>query len=135
MLQQISYLVNAQKATWLAENLFLNSLYNGRADAFRHAYWNALNVILLGDSLASSLAAAHEDKPSSYANDFKEKQMDLFNNQVGRTKSNWFSNGYSSLSESILDAITNGELRFLSNLLGGGDSGRATNSSSLIPTS
>lgn len=93
-----------------------------------------MNVILLGDSLAASLATAHEDKPSSYTNDFKEKQMDLFNNQVGRTKNNWLSDGYSSLAESILDAIANGELRFLSNLLGGGSSGRATNSSSLIPT-
>ena len=132
--EQISYLFNAQKATWAAEDLFPNSLRNGKGDAFRHAYWNALNVILLGDTLATSLATAHEDKPSSYSFDFKEKQMDLFNNAVGRSKSNWLSDGYNSLTESILFAITNGELRYLSNILGGASSGRATSSSNLTPT-
>ncbi len=123
-----------QNNTVEAKDLFPNSLYNGKGDAFRHAYWNALNVILLGDTLTASLTTAHENKPSSYSNDYKEKQMDLFNNEVGRTKSNWLSDGYNSLIESILHSISNGELRYLSNLLGGGSSGRATSSSQLIPT-
>lgn len=125
---------NGQKATWEAEELFPNSLYNGSGDAFRHAYFNGLNAILLGISLAESLATAHEDEPFTYPNHFKERQMDLFNNEVGRTKIDWFYDGYGSLTESILDAMSNGELRYLSNLLGGGSSGRATNLSQLTPT-
>ncbi len=134
--EQTAYLFNAQKATWKAEALYPNSFYNGKGDAFRHAYFNALNSILLGVTLAEDLATAHEDKPAppNYTNYFKEVQMDLFNNQVGRTKKDWLSDGYQSLAESILDAMVNGELRYLSNLQGGGVSGRATNQSQLIPT-
>ncbi len=64
--QQLSYLANAQFATWKSEDLFPNSLYNGKGDAFRHALWNALNAIDLGYSLAESLTTAHEQKPASY---------------------------------------------------------------------
>ncbi|WP_051947474.1 DUF6973 domain-containing protein [Muricauda sp. MAR_2010_75] len=132
--EQMAYLFNAQKATWKAQDLYPNSLYNGKGDAFRHAYFNALNAILLGPSLAEDLATAHEDKPFDYSNHYKEKQMDLFNNQVGRTKKDWLADGYQSLPASILDAMAKGELRYLSNLQGGGASGPATNQSKLIPT-
>ncbi|MBU2923104.1 hypothetical protein KO504_17290 [Winogradskyella psychrotolerans] len=131
---QLGYLANAQKATWKSEELFPNSLRNGKGDAFRHAYWNALNVILLGDNLAESLATAHEDQPPTYTYSYKETQMDLFNNEVGRSKHSWFSDGFSSLTNSILNSITNGELRYLSHLQGGGSSGLATYQSQLIPT-
>jgi hypothetical protein len=131
---QLGYLANAQKATWKSEELFPNSLTNGKGDAFRHAYWNALNVILLGDNLAESLATAHEDQPPTYTYSYKETQMDLFNNEVGRGKHSWFSDGFSSLTNSILNSITNGELRYLSHLQGGASSGLATFQSQLIPT-
>lgn len=128
---QLGYLANAQKATWKSEELFPNSLYNGKGDAFRHAYWNALNVILLGHNLAESLTTAHEDQPPSYSYSFKETQMDLFNNDVGRNRSSWFWDGYPSLEESILDAINTGQLRYLNNLAA---NGQATSNSQLIPT-
>lgn len=131
---QLGYLANAQKATWKSEELFPNSLRNGKGDAFRHAYWNALNVILLGDNLAESLATAHEDQPPTYTYSHKETQMDLFNNEVGRSKHSWFSNGFSSLTNSIINSITNGELRYLSHLQGRTSSGLATYQSQLIPT-
>ncbi|NJB38207.1 DUF6973 domain-containing protein, partial [Croceivirga sp. JEA036] len=134
--KQKGYLVNGQKATWAAEDLYPNSFYNGKGDAFRHAYFNALNAILLGVTLAKDLATAHEDKPapSNYPNYSKEVQMDLFNNEVGRNKRTWFTDGFNSLVESISAAMVNGELRYLSHLLGGGSSGPATNQSQLIPT-
>ena len=132
--KQVGYLLNAQKATWEAEELYPNSQYNGKGDAFRHAHFNGLNAILLGPALAEDLATAHEDIPFDYSDQFKEKQMDLFNNAVGRAKKNWFADGYQSLAASILDAMSNGELRYLSHLQGGGTSGRATNLSQLIPT-
>lgn len=97
---QLGYLANAQKATWKSEELFLNSQRNGKGDAFRHAYWNALNVILLGDNLAESLASAHEDQPADYPYSYKETQMDLFNNEVGRSKHSWIFDGFASLPDS-----------------------------------
>ena len=80
--KQLSYLANAQFATWKAEEFFPDwkDQYNGKGDAFRHAYWNAANVNDLGYPLTESLTTAHEDKPPSYAYSHKEKQMDLFNN-------------------------------------------------------
>jgi len=132
--KQLAYLFNAQKASWKADELFISSIYNGKGDAFRHAYFNALNTILLGSSLAESLSTAHEDKPPLYQYNYKENQMDLFNNEIGRARSNWLSDGYSSQVESIIDAIETGELRYLSHLEGGGNSGRATALSQLIPT-
>ncbi|QGY45265.1 hypothetical protein GM418_16775 [Maribellus comscasis] len=130
-IDQLSYLANAQFATWEAENLFPNSLYNGKGDAFRHAYWNALNRIDLGYELAESLTTAHENKPSTYHFSYKEKEMDLFNNEVGREKYKYFRGHYSSLESCILDALNNGELRYLSNLA---PDGKATNRSQLTPT-
>jgi hypothetical protein len=133
-ISQLGYLANAQKATWKSIELFPNSQRNGKRDAFRHAYWNALNVILLGDNLAESLASAHEDQPADYTYSYKETQMDLFNNEVGRSKHSWFFDGFSSLPDSILYSITNEELRYLSHLQGGASSGLATDQSQLIPT-
>jgi hypothetical protein len=83
-IQQLSYLANAQFATWAAESKFPNELWNGKGDALRHAYWNAFNVVDLGFDLAESLTSAHENKDSSYDYSFKESMMDLFNNAVGR---------------------------------------------------
>lgn len=59
--------------------------------------------------------------------------MDLFNNKVGRDRYNWLWNGYDSLTKSISEAITNGDLRYLTNL-SGGSSGKATANSILTPT-
>ena len=128
---QLSYLANAQFATWKSEELFPNSLYNGKGDAFRHAYWNAANVNDLGLILTESLTTAHEDKPSSYLYDSKEKNMDLYNNKIGRGRWNFPLDGFSSLQESILNAINNGDLRYLNNL---DINGQATSTSILIPT-
>ncbi|MFT5761221.1 MAG: hypothetical protein ACI8WA_000331 [Polaribacter sp.] len=129
--KQMGYLFNGQKATWRAENLYPNSLHNGKGDAFRHAYFNGLNAFLLGEPLAKSLATAHENKPLRYFHESKEKEMDLFNNQVGRDRVNFFQDGFNSLEESILEAMSYGLLRYLSNLEGGKSSGRATNLSEL----
>ncbi len=132
--KQKGYLYNAQLATWEAESLYPNSLYNGRGDAFRHAFFNGLNGNLLGDVLAERLSTAHEDRPASYPNSFKEVEMDLFNNKIGLSRKNFFSDGFLGLSESIIDALESGDLRYLSNLQNGMLSGRATNQSLLIPT-
>jgi len=134
-IKQMSYLFNAQKATWRAENLYPNSLRNGIGDAFRHAYFNGLNANVLGVTLTESLATAHENKPLEYLYETKEIDMDLYNNQIGRNRHNWFQEGFNSLEESIIEAIGYGQLRYLSNLEGGGSSGKATNLSQLTISS
>tara|TARA_R110002167_G_scaffold230458_3_gene435677 strand:- start:692 stop:982 length:291 start_codon:yes stop_codon:yes gene_type:complete len=92
---------------------------------------SGLNVILLGYSLAESLTTAHEDKLPTYTYSYKEKQMDLFNNEVGRNRYNFLSDGFSSLEQSILESLNTGQLRYLNNL---DFNSQATNNSQLIPT-
>ncbi|MDI6757977.1 MAG: hypothetical protein QME32_08175, partial [Endomicrobiia bacterium] len=54
--------------------------HNDIADAFRHAYWNALMVRDIGDELVMEIANNHE------LNDNKPDQniMDYINNKIGR---------------------------------------------------
>lgn len=56
-------------------------LHNGRGDAFRHAYWNALMTRHLTSFFAELFATAHEDSPGQPA---AERAMDLHNNAEGR---------------------------------------------------
>jgi hypothetical protein len=79
--QQLKYLWNAYNAKTLAKKLFPNSLFNGKGDAFRHAYFSALNSESLGVELAKRLGDAHENIP---APNLLEREMDLRNNQIGR---------------------------------------------------
>ncbi|UYN90165.1 MAG: hypothetical protein KIT08_02745 [Anaerolineales bacterium] len=56
-------------------------LENSPADAFRHAYWNALMTREFGEEFARDFATAHETHPDSVR---EAAFMDLHNNQVGR---------------------------------------------------
>ncbi|MFC3493543.1 DUF6973 domain-containing protein [Glycomyces rhizosphaerae] len=58
-----------------------DSMHNGKADAFRHCYWNALMVDRIDYEQAEAVATAHEEKPGQ---PFEEKLMDLENNHFGR---------------------------------------------------
>ena len=73
-----------------------NELYSKTSDgsianAFLHAYWNVLMVKKMNVSLAKKFATAHEDYNN---NPTIHKDMDLFNNNVGRD----FAEGISNLS-------------------------------------
>lgn len=73
---------DANKALTTAQSKFPSSeLHNGRGDAFRHCYWNALMAKHEGDALAKEFADAHEENTDQPAD---EKKMDLHNNSVGR---------------------------------------------------
>lgn len=62
------------------------------SDAFRHAYWNALMSLQIGDFYAEMFANAHEQKSDYYMNytmkcgysGWTHTKMDLYNNQMGR---------------------------------------------------
>jgi len=72
-----------QDATHVAEGKFEGkALTDGHADAFRHAYWNALMTQQYGEEWAREFATAHERNPSS---NHVPVGMDLHNNEVGRS--------------------------------------------------
>lgn len=117
---QLKYLWNASRALTASQMGFQAPYHNGKADAFRHAYFNALNSRALDIELATALANAHENSPN---NPPLEREMDLRNNQVGRNvylfvlslnlTSHFFDAG---LQIKINEMMQNGELWYLSPL-------------------
>ncbi|WP_112135570.1 DUF6973 domain-containing protein [Glycomyces dulcitolivorans] len=66
----------------VADGVFAgDSLHNGKADAFRHCFWNALMVHYIGLDQAKIVANRHEANPDLPQD---EVNMDLHNNMVGR---------------------------------------------------
>lgn len=59
----------------------MTGITNGKADAFRHAYWNALGTAEFGSYIMKLFADAHEHGQSGL-----DVDMDLYNNHIGRTK-------------------------------------------------
>lgn len=128
--EQIKYLWSAKDAWDKTDELYFTPCekYNGKGDAFRHAYWNALSTQRLGVALTNQLTTRHENRPSLYPYNRKENEMDLFNNQIGR---NIGSQSLNSIIQDIQTALNNGELRYISNQA---SNCRATYSSQIIPT-
>lgn len=97
----------AQAAWDEAEKLYPGNIGGGRnqeGDAFRHAYWNATMARTLGPELAKTFADANEiSRPGPIG----ERQMDLYNNRVGRS----LADEKGSASEAVKKAIANGRLR------------------------
>jgi len=77
---QLRYLSNAYRAENLARAFYPGDQVNNCADAFRHAFFNVLNVASLGYSLTKLLGDAHEELSQIQI----QKEMDLYNNSVGR---------------------------------------------------
>lgn len=90
----------------------LNGIQDGKADAFRHAFWNALGTAEFGKYIMKLFADAHE-----WNKDGLDVEMDLFNNQIGRNIGEGFT--FSSSNEIIefvvLEALYNGELVYIYN--------------------
>lgn len=70
----------ATKALAEAQSRYPDTIHNGPGDAFRHCYWNALMTREQGAELAEQFATAHE----SGGGPVLEREMDLYNNRVGR---------------------------------------------------
>lgn len=92
---------------------------DGTADAFRHAFWNALNTIVVGIEKAEEFATLHElgetnpaKDPNSPDYDPRAIQMDLHNNYVGREVGKTFGNvlKIEDVKNAILDKLKNGDL-------------------------
>lgn len=79
---RLKYLANAYTAVTYVENNFNDGFWNGKADAFRHTYFTALNSYDLGYDLAKRLSDAHEQTDGAPQHPM-EKTMDLHNNAIG----------------------------------------------------
>lgn len=106
--------------------------FNGRSDAFRHAYFLALNTLDVGSEIAKLFGDAHESNvPAAY---ILEKNMDLHNNQVGID----IAIGYwdrATIGNEVWDAYQGGELWYLSPLdFTVDDHGIIPGQTKLIPT-
>lgn len=133
--RKLWYIVSAKKAFDKANELFPNSTYNGKGDAFRHALWNGFCALTLGANLGEQLTTAHENKPSTYTFNYKETEMDLYNNVKGRQIA--IISNLTNITDNILQDLNNGYLRSLNNLNQSTDpqfNNRATYNSILIPT-
>lgn len=91
-----------------------SSGHNDEKDAVRHAYWIA-DVTARADSLwAKRWGDAHEDRPDNPA---LEREMDLFNNAVGRSIGVMFPDHQhqgASRAAAVLGARDSGALRRIS---------------------
>ena len=81
IIQRVLYLKNALLASKLVESNFKYTTFNGKGDAFRHAFFIAINAKDLGADLAKRLADAHELKFDP--NQILSSEMDRRNNLVG----------------------------------------------------
>ena len=86
---------NAASNILFGDNITVDNYRNGgmdgtRANAFKHAYWNALMTRHLGSDIAKDIADAHE---IPFANDstlyvgipnYEHSEMDYHNNRMGR---------------------------------------------------
>lgn len=86
--------------------------WNDKKDAYRHAYFNAINTKSVGRSAAKLFSDAHEtETPQRW---LKEKEMDLFNNAIGHSLGENNSNlSNFQLRDIVWNALLNGNLNYL----------------------
>jgi hypothetical protein len=100
----------------------LGGARDGRQDAFRHAYWNALNARDIGADDAEPFATRHETGSNAMDANSPEfdpvaVQMDLFNNDVGRRIGAANLNATDDqLAEFVNQALANGGLQMIYSL-------------------
>lgn len=103
---------NASKAELETINRFGSNGLNDKSDAFRHAYWLALNTKYVGAEKAKLFSDAHETQvPLKF---ILEKQMDLHNNAVGISLCPQDALTEAYLSQTAWQSVLNGELNYLS---------------------
>jgi hypothetical protein len=101
----------AENATRLK---FGGNFRNDKSDAFRHAFYNALNTQNINKEVVRLFSNAHESEvPQS---EIIEKEMDLFNNGIGIEFGNDNENlDYNQLIDAIYQKIIDGELKYIKN--------------------
>ena len=110
---------NAQKARDASANAGLPDPRDGQWDAFRHAYWNALNARDLGEQTSALFPTLHEtgseaNNPKSPNYDPVSVKMDLYNNEVGRKIGAANPNVTDGeLQIKVMEALNAGELKVI----------------------
>jgi hypothetical protein len=115
----VSIYRDAQKALAKAEEWAAahpgvgNGITDGRADAIRHAYWNALMTSDVGANVALLFSTAHElgsTKPPTMSQSLYnlEREMDLHNNSAGSNFASANNYGSFTSAEAIWYDLTNG---------------------------
>lgn len=111
-LDRYNYLKNAYVSEQLAQLYFPYSVNNGKGDAFRHAFFSALNVHYFGYQLTKALGDAHE----LVGNLDITSEMDFYNNEVGRqagiSHSSIFPN-HNTGAQVIINLINAGSLKYI----------------------
>lgn len=115
--QNVSVAMSTSAGTGLTNPL------NGKQDAFRHAFFQAINTrdvpprifgptAASGSQIVSMFSIAHESEVPSQLQ--LEKQMDIFNNNVGISYCwNCWTTSNSSISNAIMTKLNNGELKYI----------------------
>ncbi len=121
---------NKKIAESITVSIFGINGLNDCSDAFRHAFFNAINTRDTNSSVALMFSSAHEcDTPEHL---IREKEMDLFNNKagidIGKNNANYNN---AEMANAVLLKLLGGNLRRLSNL---SNSSRPTESTELIST-
>lgn len=92
-----------------------NGEQNGKINAYRHTYWNALMTRGNGVQWATNFANAHEqDNPPSNTKGFTSRDMDFYNNTQGRTIGTTYPANLNSdtvVESKIVDYMTYGKLK------------------------
>ena len=111
-------IIRSNKAPAVAETIsrYVNNGRNDKSDAFRHTFFNAMNSNDIGSLVAKLFSAAHESEVQP--NLILEKEMDLYNNNVGHnigSNSSIFVSDQ-ELSDTVYQALLFGSLKYLSPL-------------------
>jgi len=87
---------------------------NDKSDAFRHAFFQAVNTVRVGADLTQQFSNAHETEVPSQL--FKERSMDLYNNSVGiafgQTQS-YPASTPAMIANAIYIKVLNGDMLYL----------------------
>jgi hypothetical protein len=104
----------------------LTGVVNGKQDAFRHAFFQAINVrdvphrftgqgLIMSVEIVSMFALAHESEVPLGLR--LELQMDMFNNNVGIVYGlSSYQSSNSTIVNAIMTKVNNGELKYISPL-------------------
>ncbi|GGE70472.1 hypothetical protein EV200_11190 [Pedobacter psychrotolerans] len=116
-INQLRYLVNAQGAIDLANELFPVNQLNTKADSFRHAYFSLWNTYSINRDLAKQLGDAHEEGTTNNPMEEMAKSMDLWNNYAGRNLISSINssslNRRNDFKNLVLSLMNAGELKYM----------------------
>jgi hypothetical protein len=110
---------------WAQENLTVvgGGIHNGRADAARHAYWNAIMTLEWNAEDAQGLADAHERTGVFNGNPHNETVMDLNNNLIGRIVVENGATTRAQIETEVFQLLDIGDLLMLDDLSNSGRGG------------